>query len=159
MDLNFISNNNNFHANKVNDMIQINYNLNFYNSSIMNYNFEQNYMNLMSNFKIIEYINNNLNNNKLLFQEIINYIQNNNFYPMNNDLFNIINNLNQFNNIIATDYFHYMNIMKQNVFYLIYLIQNNYIDQMNNNYMNQFNNFLLPIIGNLYQIYNNIINI
>ena len=158
MNFNFSLNNNNFQIAK-NNMNQINFNLNFSNNNDINNNFEKNYMNLMSNSNIIEYINNKLINNKFLFLEIINYIQKNNFNLLSNDLLNISINLNQFNNIITPNNFNYMNIMKQNIFYLISIIKNNYIDQNNNNYMSQMIIFLQPIISSLNKIYNNLNNI
>jgi len=142
---------NNYNMNQNYNLNQINYNQNFFNNN----NINNNNFNIMNQNQIIQ---NNLENNKLLLQIIINYIQqnNNNNNQMNFNLLQMINNLIQINNNISYD-FNNINSMKQNILYLTNLIKNNYMLQINNN--NQMNNNMQLIINCLNQIYNNINNI
>ena len=134
----------------------------------LNNNFNKNNnMNLMGNNPIIHNI---LENNRILYMLIINYIQQNNYNnPINNNLFQTINNLIQINNNFPNNFNQmYLMEMKQKIFSLVVNLNqmgNNNKNQMDNNNMNQLNNnnnqinnYLKPIIISLNQIYNNINN-
>ena len=126
-----------------------NNNINHDNNINLNYNIIQN-KNLNLNNNINEnIILNNLNNNSCLLNLTINFIQQNNNNPMNNNLIQMINNLIQINNNIPNN-FNNINLMQQNILSLLYNL-----NQICNN-DSQMSMHLQLIINCLNQISNNI---
>ena len=175
--INNINNNNNNINNNYNNInnnnININNNMNLQNNSNDNNNIINNNMNILD---FIQNLYNILEMNNQILQLIINYINqnSNNNSQMNNNLIIMINNLIKLNKNIPIDY-NNIYIMHKNIYNLLDFLNqlvNNNINQMSNNNINQMgnnninqmvnnnnnksNNYLQQIIKDLNQVNNNL---